>query len=51
MNSGLSQEEIEDFLSENNLTRMVTAKEIAQKCTQIVQEDKSGQIYEIFGEK
>lgn len=51
MNSGLSQEEIEDFLSENDLTRMVTAKEIAQKCTQIVQEDKSGQIYEIFGEK
>ena len=50
MNSGLTQEEIEGFLSENGLKRIVKAEEIAQKCIEIVNDKISGQIYEIFGE-
>lgn len=49
MNSGLSKEEVEDFLAENGLKRVVTSEEIAQKCLEIILQDKSGQIYEIFG--
>ncbi len=50
MNAGLTQEEIEEFLAENGLKRVVEAEEIAQKCIDIVNDNKSGEIYEIFGE-
>ena len=50
MNSGLTQEEIADFLAENGLKRIVNAEEIAQKCLEIINDTKSGQIYQIFGE-
>ena len=50
MNAGLTQEEIADFLKENGLKRAVGAEEIAQKCIEIINGSKSGQIYEIFGD-
>ena len=49
MNNGLTQEEINGFLQENGLTRIVSATEIAQKCLEIVKQNNTGEIYEIFG--
>lgn len=49
INKGISKQEIQEFLQENNLSRVVTAKEIALLCEQVLLDDKTGEIYEIFG--
>ena len=50
MNSGLSQEEIQDFLDENGLTKIVEPTEIAKKCLEMVNGSTTGQLCEIFGQ-
>ena len=49
MNSGISPQEIAEFLQENNLTRVIEPKEIALLAEQIIKGDKTGEIFEIFG--
>jgi len=49
MNKGLTKEDIEDFLSSNDLKRVVSAQEIAMLCEEIILGKETGKIFEIFG--
>lgn len=49
INKGITEQELKEFLRENNLKRVIDAKEIAELCHKIILSDKTGEIYEIFG--
>lgn len=49
INKGLTEQEIQEFLQENNLKGVVKAKDIALLCEKVLKKGETGKIYEIFG--
>ena len=49
INKGITEQELKEFLRENNLKRVIDAKEIAELCHKIILSNKTGEIYEMTG--
>ena len=51
MNSGITQEEVQDFLLAQGLSRKIEPIEVGEKCLKIIKANKTGKNYRLYGNK